>query len=164
MKTSAKRASAKGGGRGRQPRKAIERAAPAPKMKGQATKRTATAPSLPAEPACRSKQAAVIALLRRQQGATVAEVMAATGWQRHTVRGLFSGTLKKKLGLMLISNEEDRGRVYRILDPGETGAARVSDDPGAAVYGEAQSAESGARRASSCRYPAAAAEDAPSEA
>jgi hypothetical protein len=39
-----------------------------------------------------------------------------TGWQRHTVRGLFSGTLKKKLGLTLASAEEERGRVYRIVE------------------------------------------------
>ena len=46
-----------------------------------------------------SKQDAVIAMLRRPEGATVDEVASATGWQRHTVRGVFSGTLKKKLGL-----------------------------------------------------------------
>jgi hypothetical protein len=39
------------------------------------------------------------------------------GWQRHTVRGLFSGTLKKKLGLTLASAQEERGRVYRIAAP-----------------------------------------------
>src|SRR6516164_6815541 len=44
-----------------------------------------------------SKQAAVIGMLQRPAGATVEEVASATGWQRHTVRGLFSGTLKKKL-------------------------------------------------------------------
>jgi hypothetical protein len=43
-----------------------------------------------------SKQDAVIAMLRRPEGATVDEVVSATGWQRHTVRGVFSGTLKKK--------------------------------------------------------------------
>jgi len=44
----------------------------------------------------------------------VDEVARATGWQRHTVRGVFSGTLKKKLGLTLASAKEDRGRVYRV--------------------------------------------------
>ena len=39
-----------------------------------------------------------------------------TGWQRHTVRGVFSGTLKKKLGLILASAKEERGRVYRIAE------------------------------------------------
>jgi hypothetical protein len=61
-----------------------------------------------------SKQDAVIAMLRRPEGATVDEVASATGWQRHTVRGVFSGTLKKKLGLTLASAQEERGRVYRI--------------------------------------------------
>jgi hypothetical protein len=61
-----------------------------------------------------SKQDEVIAMLRRPEGATVDEVASATGWQRHTVRGVFSGTLKKKLGLTLASAKEERGRVYRV--------------------------------------------------
>ena len=64
-----------------------------------------------------SKQAAVIAMLQRPEGATVEEVASAMGWQRHTVRGLFSGTLKKRLGLALASGKEERGRVYRIAEP-----------------------------------------------
>src|SRR6202140_2677275 len=48
-----------------------------------------------------SKQDVVIAMLRQPEGATVDEVASVTGWQRHTVRGVFSGTLKKKLGLIL---------------------------------------------------------------
>src|SRR5437588_12316274 len=67
-----------------------------------------------------SKQDAVIAMLQRPEGATVDEVASAMGWQRHTVRGLFSGTLKKKLGLTLASaQEEERGRVYRIAPPAQ---------------------------------------------
>jgi uncharacterized protein DUF3489 len=62
----------------------------------------------------RSKQDVVIAMLRRPEGATVDEVASTTGWQRHTVRGVFSGTLKKKLGLTLASTQEERGRVYRV--------------------------------------------------
>ena len=64
-----------------------------------------------------SKQGEVIAMLRRPEGATVDEVASAMGWQRHTVRGLFSGTLKKKLGLTVASAQEERGRVYRIAAP-----------------------------------------------
>ena len=64
-----------------------------------------------------SKQDAVITMLRRPEGATVDEVVSATGWQRHTVRGVFSGTLKKKLGLTIASAKEERGRVYRIDEP-----------------------------------------------
>ena len=73
-------------------------------------------PEPPPDPKRRSKQDAVIALLRRPQGATVDEVARATGWQRHTVRGVFSGTLKKKLGLSVASAKEERGRVYRIVE------------------------------------------------
>ena len=64
-----------------------------------------------------SKHDAVIAMLRRPEGATVDEVASTTGWQRHTVRGVFSGTLKKKLGLTLAPAQEERGRVYRIGAP-----------------------------------------------
>ena len=65
-----------------------------------------------------SKQAVVIAMLRLPEGATIDEVASVTGWQqRHTVRGVFSGTLKKKLGLTLASAIEERGRVYRIAEP-----------------------------------------------
>ena len=64
-----------------------------------------------------SQQDEVIAMLGRPEGATVDEVASATGWQRHTVRGVFSGTLKKKLGLTIASAKEERGRVYRINGP-----------------------------------------------
>src|SRR6516165_852612 len=64
-----------------------------------------------------SKQDEVIAMLRQPEGATIDEVASATGWQRHTVRGVFSGTLKKKLGFTLASAKEERGRVYRIAEP-----------------------------------------------
>jgi hypothetical protein len=63
-----------------------------------------------------SKQDVVIAMLRLPEGATVVEVASVTGWQRHTVRGFFSGTLKKKLGLTLAAAQEERGRVYRIVE------------------------------------------------
>ncbi len=70
------------------------------------------------QPVRASKQAEVIALLRRPEGATIDEVRAATGWQPHTVRGVFSGALKKKLGLAVIATKEERGRVYRIAEAG----------------------------------------------
>jgi hypothetical protein len=69
------------------------------------------------EPKRTSKQDEVIAMLRRPEGATVEELAKVTGWQRHTVRGVFSGTLKKKLGLIIASTKEERGRVYRITAP-----------------------------------------------
>jgi hypothetical protein len=74
-------------------------------------------PDPPSDTKRRSKQEAVIAMLQRPEGATVDEVASVMGWQRHTVRGLFSGTLKKKLGLTLASATEERGRVYRIVVP-----------------------------------------------
>lgn len=62
-----------------------------------------------------TKQAQIIALLERPEGATIAEIVAATSWQAHSARGLISGVLKKKLGLVVGSTKEDgRGAVYRI--------------------------------------------------
>lgn len=62
-----------------------------------------------------TKQATLIAMLRAPDGATIAEIMAATGWQSHTVRGAMFGALKKKLGLEVTSEKvEDRGRVYKL--------------------------------------------------
>jgi hypothetical protein len=74
-------------------------------------------PEPPSDAKRPSKQDAVIAMLRRPEGATVDEVARATGWQHHTVRGVFSDTLKKKLGLSLAPAKEERGRVYRIAEP-----------------------------------------------
>ena len=62
-----------------------------------------------------TKQATLIAMLRARDGATLEEIMAATGWQSHTVRGAMAGALKKKLGLEVTSEKaEDRGRVYKL--------------------------------------------------
>ena len=62
-----------------------------------------------------SKQAQVIAMLQRPEGATIAQICEATSWQSHTVRGTFAGSFKKKLGLIIDSSKESGGvRVYRI--------------------------------------------------
>lgn len=64
-----------------------------------------------------TKQATLIAMLRAPDGATIEEIMAATGWQSHTVRGAMAGALKKKLGLEVTSEKvEGRGRVYRLVN------------------------------------------------
>ena len=62
-----------------------------------------------------TKQAMMIELLKRPGGATLAEIVEATGWQALTVRGAMAGALKKKLGLTVTSEkDEGRGRVYRL--------------------------------------------------
>ena len=62
-----------------------------------------------------TKQALLVGMLGRAEGATIDEIVAATGWQPHTVRGAFAGALKKRLGLTIVSEKvEGRGRVYRI--------------------------------------------------
>jgi hypothetical protein len=76
-------------------------------------------PILPAaiQPKLRTgtKQATLISMLRAPDGATIEEIMTATGWQSHTVRSAMAGALKKKLGLEVSSEKDDaRGRVYRL--------------------------------------------------
>ena len=62
-----------------------------------------------------TKKEKVLALLRRSQGATLAEMTKATGWQSHSVRGFLSGALRKKMGLKVKSGKRDNGeRVYSI--------------------------------------------------
>ena len=62
-----------------------------------------------------SKQAEVIRMLQRPEGATIAQICDATGWQSHTVRGTFAGALKKKLGLTITSDKaQGAERVYRV--------------------------------------------------
>ena len=63
-----------------------------------------------------TKQEQLIAMLQAAAGASIDEIVAAFGWQAHTVRGAIAGALKKKLGLKISSEKiEGRGRVYRII-------------------------------------------------
>jgi len=53
--------------------------------------------------------------MRRRKGTTIAELMAATGWQAHSVRGFLSGTVKKRMNLVVQSEKDDKGtRHYRV--------------------------------------------------
>lgn len=62
-----------------------------------------------------TKQAQIIAMLQRPEGATVAEIVESTGWLAHSARGLISGALKKKLGLSITTEKvEGRGTVYQL--------------------------------------------------
>ncbi len=90
------------------------------KRRGRSASKSAAAKSKgePSAPAVRqgTKQALLIDLLKRKTGAAIGEIVEATGWQPHSVRGAISGALKKKLGLTVTSdNVEGRGRVYRIV-------------------------------------------------
>ena len=62
-----------------------------------------------------SKQAEVVRMLQRPEGATIRQICEATGWQQHTVRGTFAGAFKKKLGLTITSDKPQGGeRIYRV--------------------------------------------------
>src|SRR5271169_126445 len=78
-------------------------------------KRPAAAPSR-STAGPNTKHARIIAMLRKPAGATIAAIMAATDWQQHSVRGFLAGVVRKKLGLNLVSDQTDEGRVYRIKD------------------------------------------------
>jgi hypothetical protein len=63
-----------------------------------------------------TKHALIIAMLRAPAGATLAAIKTVTEWQAHSVRGFLAGVVRKKLGLNLISEQTDEGRIYRIKD------------------------------------------------
>jgi len=88
--------------------------------KGQPRQRPASAadhPGSPREVRNGSKLAKVIDLLRRSQGASLSEMQKATGWQAHSVRGVMSGAIKKKLSLGITSSKDDSGeRRYRVAE------------------------------------------------
>ncbi len=77
------------------------------------------------KPAARSgtKHDRVIAMLRTAAGATIASLVTATEWQKHSVRGFLAGVVRKKLGLNLVSEQTNKGRVYRIRDGKASSAA-----------------------------------------
>ena len=92
---------------------------PATKSKSAKTARKTVKAAAPAATVARhrsgTKQALLIEMLSRESGATIADLVAASGWLPHTIRGAMAGALKKKLGLTITSEKiEGRGRVYRV--------------------------------------------------
>src|ERR1700680_455964 len=83
--------------------------------KAASRKRSVSASSKPAA-GPNTKRARAIAMLRTPTGATIATLMTVTDWQSHSVRGFLAGVVRKKLGLNLVSEQTDKGRVYRIRE------------------------------------------------
>ncbi len=85
-------------------------------MTKSTSKRRETAPTTAnTVPAAKGgKLAAIVDLLQRPTGASLAELMAATGWQAHSVRGALSGHVRGKLKLPLVSEKTEAGRLYRL--------------------------------------------------
>jgi hypothetical protein len=106
--------------------KAPARSTPRKARKPKPRARSAPASSTPAT-GPHTKHARIIAMLRSPAGATIAAIMTATDWQQHSVRGFLAGVVRKKLGLNLVSEQTDKGRVYRIKDgkPSSAAADRV---------------------------------------
>lgn len=78
--------------------------------------RTAKKPAAATPNRSGTKRTLMLDLLHRPDGASIAELSTALGWQAHSVRGAISGTIKKQLGFAVISEQADgRGRVYRII-------------------------------------------------
>jgi hypothetical protein len=90
------------------PRSAARRTSKSKPRAGTSSRKTTARPD--------SKYARIIAMLRAPAGTTVPAIVAATGWQPHSVRGFLAGVVRKKLGLNLVSEQTDKGRVYRIKD------------------------------------------------
>ena len=95
--------------------KAAARSAARKPAKPTSRKRSAPASSTPAA-GPDTKHARIITMLQTPAGATIASLVIATQWQQHSVRGFLAGVVRKKLGLNLVSEQTDKGRVYRIKD------------------------------------------------
>ena len=99
---------------------------PPASSKPKRTSKTKTVPQQKSSAQPQTKQDRVLAMLRRKEGTTVAAVMKATGWQNHSVRGFFTGVVRKKLRLNLLSAKSDGERVYRIVDGKRVKADRLN--------------------------------------
>ena len=128
-----------------QPRKPASRLAIAPKhaksvrrastntAKVVPVKKSSSAPARsldqPVKHRAGSKQARVIEMLMKPEGTTIDDIIKATGWQQHSVRGFFAGVMRKKLKLTLTSEATEAGRIYKVTD----NAASTGSKPGKAA-------------------------------
>jgi ribosomal protein L35 len=78
----------------------------------------------------RTKQETILGMLRQPQGATIAAIMNATGWQQHSVRGFFAGVVRKRLKLKLGSKRVDGNRIYQLTRTDGAGNLHLAS-PGA---------------------------------
>lgn len=111
----------------RRARRAKPETAPTPRAARTARRRipspqacvdpTIPADTAPAKTEPAGKLGLVVGLLRRPEGATVAQISEATDWLPHSVRGAMAGTLKKKHKLSIVSEPAEGGRVYRLAEP-----------------------------------------------
>ena len=95
-------------------RTAVAGAAKPAESRGQASGPAIT-PSIRQAKRPSGKLGALAALLETDTGTTIEAMMEATGWQAHSIRGAISGSLKKKLGLEILSEKTKTGRIYRIV-------------------------------------------------
>ncbi|CAJ0777480.1 hypothetical protein LMG18090_00823 [Ralstonia mannitolilytica] len=109
--------SATGPEKSRKGLKATQAKAPASASRRRATKPPPAAAASEAVEAPATKQAQLIALLKQASGASLADLTSLTGWQAHSVRGVISGVLRKRLQLPVISETVDGIRRYRISVP-----------------------------------------------
>ena len=104
-------------GRWREFRAKLRKRAKAPKQQTREKRVVGTRSRSKPATGKQKKQQTCLDLLSRQEGATIGELQAVTGWQQHSVRGFLAGAVKKKLGLTLLSKKPGAGaRRYRISD------------------------------------------------
>jgi hypothetical protein len=116
--------------------------APTPAKRGRAKRKANAAPASGSEgdaqptakptPRAGTKQAQMIEMLKRPEGATVEQIAAATGWQHHTIRGAISGALKKKLGLTVKATRTREVGPNKTGAKGSTTVYRITGSPPAA--------------------------------